>query len=54
MKQFFALNLAFCSLLFSGIVLAHPHHLEQMEVEEQVIDEEVVPVVTIKEIPHTH
>ncbi|HAI41436.1 MAG TPA: hypothetical protein DCM40_26650 [Maribacter sp.] len=53
MKSFIALFLAISSVSI-GLVSAHPHHPENQELKEELIDEEILPVISIKEIPHTH
>lgn len=53
MKSFIALFFAISSVSI-GLVSAHPHHPENQELKEELIDEEIVPVISVKEIPHTH
>tara|TARA_R100000773_G_C4200421_1_gene103108 strand:- start:223 stop:408 length:186 start_codon:yes stop_codon:yes gene_type:complete len=53
MKSFIAFFFAIASLSI-GLVSAHPHHSENQELKEELIDEEIVPVISINEIPHTH
>ena len=53
MKSLIAFFFAISSISI-GFVSAHPHHPEQMETEQQILDEEIIPVSINKETPHTH
>ena len=53
MKSLIAFFFAISSVSI-GFVSAHPHHSENQELKEKLTDEKIVPVVSIKEIIHTH